>query len=74
MSGNPEIEVNPDDKCNILMDLLNIKDKEADFIFKGRRYNMKSYLNFKKIGLKDKDTISVFFPTIAGWDKNSLIK
>ena len=47
-SGNRGIEVYPDDKYDILMDLLNFKYKEAGFIYKGRRYTMNSHLTFIK--------------------------
>ena len=60
------VEVSPNDQLNILLTILNIKNKAIKFIFDGMVYSMASILTFQEIGLTHDARIALINQAIAG--------
>lgn len=60
------VTVNPSDELFILLNKLNISDKNTKFVFNGTTYSMGSILTFQEIGLTFDARIAVNNQAIAG--------
>lgn len=54
--GEQVIDVNTTDRLSVLLDLLNLKDKNSKFIYKGRTYQIYSNQTFEEIRLTTNNT------------------
>ena len=60
------VDVNPSDQLYVLLNKLNISDKNTKFVFNGTTYSMGSILTFQEIGLTFDARIAVNNQAIAG--------
>ena len=66
-----EIEVSPSDRLFILLDKLNISDKDTKFTFNKKTYSMNSLQTFQQIGMTSGGNIVVFSQAISGGGEDS---
>jgi len=60
------IEVEPNEKLNVLLERLNITDKKTKFIYNQETYSMFSEFTFEDIGMVDNAQIYVNNQGISG--------
>ena len=61
------VEVESTDPLHILLNKLNISDKNTKFLFNGRTYSMSSIQTFQEIGLTSNQRITINNQAIAGF-------
>jgi hypothetical protein len=65
--GVQAIDVNTTDRLSVLLDLLNLNDKNSKFIYKGRTYQIYSNQTFEEIRLtKNNTTLFIINQAISG--------
>ena len=60
------VEVKKTDCLSVLMNLLNLTDKNSKFTFKGRTYGIYSNQTFQEIGLTSNANIFIINQAISG--------
>jgi hypothetical protein len=55
--GEQVIDVQKTDKLSVLLNLLNLNDKNSKFIYEGRTYSIYTNQTFEDINLTKNDTI-----------------
>ena len=60
------VEVRPEDPLYVLLDKLNINDKNCKFLFRGVAYPIASILRFEEIGLNSDSHIVILSQALAG--------
>lgn len=65
--GEQVVEVQKTDCLSVLMDLLNLSDKNSKFIFNGRTYSIYTNQTFQDIGLiRDNSNLFIINQAISG--------
>lgn len=65
--GEQVVEVNTRDKLSVLLNLLNLNDKNSKFIYRGRTYQIYSNQTFEEINLtKNYTTLFIINQAISG--------
>ncbi len=65
--GEQVVDVNTTDKLSVLLNLLNLNDKNSKFIYKGRTYQIYTNQTFKEINLTSNNTtIFIINQAISG--------
>ena len=64
-----KVIVYPEEPLYILLDMLNIKDKNIKFVFKGVTYSVATILTFEEIGITKDANISMCHQAISGCNK-----
>ena len=60
------VEVNPSDQLNVLIQKLNLHDKNTKFIYKGITYSIGSIQTFDEIGLTSNYYLTFINQAISG--------
>lgn len=65
--GEQVVDVNTTDKLSVLLDLLNLNDKNSKFIYKGKTYTIYTNQTFEDINLtKNNTTLFIINQAISG--------
>ena len=67
-----QVDINPSDKIDVLLEKLNITGKNTKFIYNGRTYSIGSIMTFEEIGLVSDSAI--FINNIGIGERDPLIK
>ena len=73
-TNTKQVEVQPYEELNVLMNRLNLTDKKSKFMYRGQTYGICSTLTFQDIGMVDGARIFVNNQAISGTIENIHLK